>query len=295
MMKKKSGYYSPRMDEIPDLPVISILIPLYREPLAIIRTLSAYLLEQTYDHEKIEIIFITEPDDPETNRYVGEVISIMEGKFAAVKCLVTDGKEKMKPYALNWGLARCSGEIIGLYDAECEPDSDQVEKAVSTIYEMCYDLAQTKIEVVSQNTLGEFFKLDIHTWTEIFLPFVSEKAQSFPLGTKGLFIKRECLDEIGGFPLHLTEDARMAISLSEKNKKFGLVDSVTREQSARTWKTHFIQRRRWFAGYLSCLWALMKSDMPVKRKFWLSIPYISPVVCVLTLFGIFFLLVYFFT
>lgn len=295
IMKKKNGYYSPRMDGSFEQSVISILIPLYREPPRVIRNLFSCLVNQTYDHSKIEIVLITEPDDMETNRYLKEITDSMQDGFLSVKCLVTDGMEKMKPYALNWGLSRCSGEIIGLYDAECEPESDQVAKAISAMYEMDYDLAQTKIEVVSQNMLGEFFKLDIFTWTEIFLPFVNEKARSFPLGTKGLFIRRDCLEEIGGFPLHLTEDAMMTIPLSVRNKKFGLVDSVTKEQSVRTWGTHFKQRRRWFRGYLSCLWELMRAKMPLKRKFWLSIPYISPIVCVLTLFGLFFVALYFST
>lgn len=295
VLRNKDGYYTPRMDTPFNSPLVTVLIPLYEEPFEIIRNLVSCLENQTYDHRKMEIIFITEPDDDETGRHVDKIISNTKNGFASIQHLVTDGRMKMKPYALNWGLARCSGEIIGLYDAECEPENGQIAKAVSAIYEMNYDLAQTKIEVVSSNTLGELYKLDIYTWTEIFLPFVNKKAHSFPLGTKGLFIKRKCLDEIGGFPLHLTEDARMTIPLSEKNMKFGLVDSVTKEQSVKTITTHFKQRRRWFRGYLSCLWELVKSEMPVKRKFWLSIPYISPIVCTLTMFGLIFILLYFIT
>ena len=297
VLEKKEGYYSPGMTarNSNSFPLVTILIPLYREPRTYIQNLSSCLLDQTYDHRKMEIIFITEPDDSETNRYVEEIVSDMKGKFSAVRVLVTDGLKKMKPYALNYAKGNCSGNIIGIYDAECEPERGQVRKAVTAILEMDYDLVQTKIEVVSNNTLGEFFKLDIYSWTENLLPVINEKARSFPLGTKGLFIRRECLDEIGWFPLHLTEDAMMAILLAERNKKFGLVDSVTKEISTKYWGTHFRQRRRWFRGYLSCLFSLRTANIPVKRKLWLSIPYISPVLCTATLFGFFFMFLYFCT
>ncbi len=65
------------------------------------------------------------------------------------------------------------------------------------------------------------------------------------------------------------------------------------KKSARTWRVHFRQRRRWFRGYLSCLWELMKADLPLKRKFWLSIPYVSPILCSLSLLGFIFLFMYF--
>ena len=296
IMKKKDGYYSPGSTGNPDsYPLVTILIPLYREPYRFIHSLSSCLLAQTYDHKKMELIFITEPDDDETNRYVEKIVRNIKTEFASVRLLVTDGREKMKPYALNHGMNYCNGEIIGIYDAECKPEKQQIEKAICAIFEQDYDLVQTKIEVVSENVLGEFCKLDIYSWTENLLPLINEKARSFPLGTKGLFIKKECLDEIGGFPLHLTEDAMMTILLASRNKKFGLVDSVTHETSTKAWSTHFRQRRRWFRGYLSCLFSLIKAEIPVKRKLWLSIPYISPLLCTATLFGFFFLFLYFIT
>jgi len=290
---KKEGYYSPRMDKPLNLPLVTVLIPLYQEPYEIIKTLFSCLVNQTYDHGKMELIFITEPDDDETRRYVDTLISDMKDGFAAVNHLVTDGMMKMKPYALNWGLDRCSGDIIGIYDAECEPEPGQVMKAVYAIFEQDYDLVQAKIEVESENTLGELYKLDIYMWQELYLQVINEKANSFPIASKGLFIKKECLKDIGGFPLHLTEDAMMSILLAPRNKKFGLLESVTKEKSAKTWRVHFKQRRRWFRGYLSCLWELMKVDMPLKRKFWLSIPYISPILCSLSLLGFIFLFMYF--
>lgn len=295
ILKRKEGYYSPDLTKRNHSPVVTILIPLYLEPDMFVHNLSSCLLGQTYDHKKMELIFITEPDDEETNRSVEKIISTIKNEFAVVKCLVTDGKVKMKPYALNWAMGHCSGEIIGIYDAECKPEKQQVEKAVCAMLEQNYDLVQTKIEVESENILGEFCKLDIHSWTENLLPLINENARAFPLGTKGLFIKRECLAEIGGFPLQLTEDAMMTILLAEKNKKFGLVDSVTKEISTKAWGTHFRQRRRWFRGYLTCLFALIKAGIPIKRKFWLSIPYVSPFLCTATLFGFLFMFLYFIT
>lgn len=290
---KKDGYYSPRMDKPLNLPLVTVLIPLYKEPYEIIKNLFSCLMNQTYDHAKMELIIVTEPDDEKTNIHVEKIVSNTKDGFAAVKHLVTDGMMKMKPYALNWGLDRSSGNIIGIYDAECEPEPEQVMKAVYAIFEQDYDLVQAKIEVESENILGELYKLDIYMWQELYLPVINEKANCFPMASKGLFIKKEILKDIGGFPLHLTEDAMMSILLAPKNRKFGLLESVTKEKSTRTWRVHFKQRRRWFRGYLSCLWELMKVDMPLKKKFWLSIPYVSPILCSLSLLGFIFLFMYF--
>jgi len=277
------------------LPLVSVLIPLYQEPYRIIHSLASRLLDQTYPHHRLEIVFVTEPDDASTNRYAGWVVEEIRGKFADVKHIVTDGGKKMKPYALNYALPQCSGDIVGVYDAECEPEPSQIERAVSAIFEQGYDLVQARTEVVSQNLLGELYKLDVYMWHEVFLPVINQKANSFPLGTKNLFIKKDCLEEIDGFPLHLTEDAMMSILLASRRKKFGLLDSSSREISAKTLRTHFKQRRRWFRGYLSCLWELLKINIPLKSKFWLAVPYISPILCSMTFIGFLSLILYFLT
>src|SRR6185295_7480969 len=127
--------------------------------------------------------------------------------------------------------------------------------------------------------------IDTAFWFRKYLPFVLGLAKGMPLSGEGLFVRRSVLNEVGGFPEVLTEDAYLGIMLTERNKRFGLVSSVITEKAPRNVRAHFVQRLRWNRGYLTCLLRLVRSGLPLKRKCALSLPFLTPLSCSLAFLG----------
>ncbi len=264
------------------LPKISVLIPLYREPNSVISSLTQSLIRQTYPRQKLEIIFVVEPDDPETVGYAKQSSLMLQGNGIVSKVVITDGKVKSKPYALNSGLRHADGTILAFYDAEDEPESSQVEDAVNLLYEKGYDIVQAKFDQRAGTLVSNLFMLDNLIWIRKYLPTINSISRCFPLSTKSLFIRREALEEIGGWPLVLTEDAYSTILLAEKGKKFGLLESNTHEIPPRSWSVHFRQRMRWSRGYTQSLARMLSAKLTTRQKFGLFLAYMSPVLCALS-------------
>src|SRR5205814_3178920 len=124
-----------------------------------------------------------------------------------------------------------------------------------------------------RSILSEFLFIDTAFWFRKYIPFVLKLAGGMPLSGEGLFVSTSVLNEVGGFPEVLTEDAYLGIVLTEKGKRFGLVSSVITEKAPRNVRAHFVQRLRWNRGYLTCLLRLMRADLPLKRKCALALPF----------------------
>src|SRR6185295_5944124 len=127
--------------------------------------------------------------------------------------------------------------------------------------------------------------IDTAFWFRKYLPFVLGLAKGMPLSGEGLFVRRSVLNEVGGFPEVLTEDAYLGIMLTERNKRFGLLSSVITEKAPRNVRAHFVQRLRWNRGYLTCLARLWRSPLSLKRKLAMSLPFVTPLSCSLAFLG----------
>jgi cellulose synthase/poly-beta-1,6-N-acetylglucosamine synthase-like glycosyltransferase len=253
----------------PHVPMVSILLPLYREAAdAVARTVRGLEL-QTYPKEWMELIYIVEPDDSVTRLPASSILR--------TKTVISDGAKKLKGHALNQGLRHASGAIVFVYDADDEIEPSQVLDAVSLMESRGYDVLQPKVvRKPSRSVVSMFLALDSFMWYGLVLPVLRRLGRYFPLSGEGLVIRRTALERVGGFPEVLTEDAYLAILLAEQGLKFGLLDSTVTEAPPRGWRTHYRQRLRWFRGYLTCLRRTLRADIPLRSKFILTIPFLAP-------------------
>jgi len=262
-------------------PMVSALVPIFKERSESILATAKCLSAQTW--WRLEVLFIIEPEEAdlllETRRHLEEAIMLLRSRAIRAKVIVTDGKLKLKPHALNCGLKEAKGEIICVYDADDSFPEEQVEDAVSLMLEKGYDVVQPKVFRSSKTLVGRYISLDTFVWQRKFLPAARSWAGIFPLSGEGLYIKRKVLEEVGGFPEVLTEDAYLSILLAEKKKKFGLLDSEVYEVAPRSWRSHFRQRVRWFRGYLTCLGRTVRAKIPLSTKLILFIPFLAPITC----------------
>lgn len=113
---------------LPDraLPRYTVLVPVFREA-EVAGQLISGLAALDYPRDKLEILFITEERDALTQAALG--LCDLADNMRVV--IVPDGRPRTKPRALNYALAEAIGDFVVVFDAEDEPDCDQLRCAVA--------------------------------------------------------------------------------------------------------------------------------------------------------------------
>ena len=80
-----------------------------------------------YPQSRLEVLLLIESDDDETQRAAAAYR--LPSHIRPV--LMPPGQPRTKPRALNIALQQARGEFIVVYDAEDQPEPDQLRKAVA--------------------------------------------------------------------------------------------------------------------------------------------------------------------
>ncbi len=142
-----------------DLPVYSMLVPLYREP-AIIPQLLTTLLRLGYPPDRLDIKILIEEDDLATRTalsgiHLPEHIDVL---------VAPDGLPRTTPRALNIGLIEARGALLTIYGAEDRPDPGQLRLAASLFRALPASIAclqgRLVIDNVDDSPLTRMFALE---------------------------------------------------------------------------------------------------------------------------------------
>lgn len=232
------------------LPVFTILMPMYREA-AIVHTLVESIAKLDYPRHKLDVKLLLEEDDEETPAALAEMDLLPH--FHVV--MVPDALPKTKPKACNYGLLLARGEITVIYDAEDEPDPDQLKKVVVAFAKGDPSMVcvQCKLNYYNrtQNLLTRWFTTEYSQWFDIFLPGLDSQDVPIPLGgTSNHFMTAELVSLGAWDPYNVTEDADLGIRLSKNHWRTGVVDSTTYEEANPDLHNWIRQRSRWIKGYM---------------------------------------------
>ncbi len=248
-----------------ELPKVSIMVPLHREP-DVAKVLVKRQGKLTYPKPLLEILLVVEEHDEIT------ISAIKAANFPPwmTAVIVPEGHPKTKPRALNHAFKFCSGDIIGIYDAEDAPDPDQIEKVAAKFARAPQDVAclQGILQFYNptQNWLVHCFAMDYAAWFRVILPGLSKLGMPVPLGGTTLFLKRDAIEKMHGWDAHnVTEDADLGMRLCRAGYRTELIDSVTGEEAnCYGWKW-VRQRSRWIKGYMVTYWAHMRHPVRLWR------------------------------
>ncbi|RMD80889.1 MAG: glycosyltransferase [Lentisphaerae bacterium] len=237
---------------IPDaeLPVYTILLPLYREE-AVADKIVGAIRSFEYPLEKLDIKLLLEEDDTQTRNVIGQ-LNLPE-QFDII--IVPDGQPKTKPKACNYGLRRAKGEFCVIYDAEDRPDPLQLRKVVAAFRQAPENLAciQAKLNYfnATQNQLTRWFTVEYSTTFDLFLPGLQIMGVPIPLGGTSNHFRTEVLQKLGGWdPFNVTEDCDLGIKIYKAGYLTRMIDSTTYEEAnSRLWNW-IRQRSRWTKGFL---------------------------------------------
>lgn len=238
-----------RLDDA-DLPIYSILVPVYKEPEVVPRLLKA-LARMDYPREKLDVLLLMEEDDVETIRSAKAARPPSFFRFIIVpECL-----PRTKPKACNYGLHFCRGEYVTIYDAEDIPEPDQLKKAVAAFRQgderlLCVQAALNYFNS-DENYLTRMFTLEYTYWFDDLLPGLDRFQLPIPLGGTSNHFRLETLRQLGAWdPFNVTEDADLGIRATANGYRVGVIRSTTYEEANKAFKNWIRQRSRWIKGYM---------------------------------------------
>lgn len=233
-----------------DLPVYTILVPVYKEANVLPGLLEA-LGSLDYPSTKLDIKVLMEKDDEETLRAFYEINP--PSQFEAI--VVPYGLPKTKPKACNYGLIHARGEYIVIFDAEDIPEPDQLKRVLVAFIKSPQEVVciQSKLNYYNrnQNLLTRWFTVEYSMWFDLFLPGLDAARAPIPLGGTSNHFKRDALIDAGAWdPHNVTEDADLGIRMFKRGYRTAIVDSTTYEEANSQMYNWLRQRSRWIKGYI---------------------------------------------
>jgi len=233
-----------------ELPVYTVLVPLYREA-NVIPGIASALRGLDYPPEKLDVKILLEEDDAETTAACRRTRLPAPCELV----VVPRGSPRTKPRACNYGLERARGRYLVIYDAEDRPERDQLRKSVAAFARAAANVAclQAKLNYYNadQNHLTRFFAVEYACWFDLFLPGLNALEVPMPLGGTSNHFRTEVLRELGGWdPFNVTEDCDLGIRLARRGFRTLVLDSTTWEEAPSHLWNWVRQRSRWVKGYL---------------------------------------------
>ena len=226
------------------------------------------------EHQDFEVIVVVGDDDHGTDR-VARRATAGDPRFSVV---VDAGRNKNKPRALNAALPYCSGDVIGVFDAE-----DLVAPGLLLAVDRAFqrtgaDIVQGAVALMNFQTSWYSVRnaLEYYFWFKSRLHFHARMGY-IPLGGNTVFVKRRWLILSGGWDGDcLAEDCELGARLSARGARTVVAYSpelVTREETPPSIGALLRQRTRWNQGFLQVL----------RKPEWRRLPFASRVLALYTL------------
>jgi glycosyltransferase XagB len=237
---------------LPDaqLPVYTVLVPLYREA-RLINGLIAALARLDYPAHKLDIKIIVESDDGETIAALRR--RVLPTGFEVV--VVPDSPPKTKPKALCFALALARGELVTVYDAEDVPAPDQLRRAAERFAKEPPATACLQASLAWYNWRENWFTrqiaIEYASLFDVLLPALDRLGLPFPLGGTSNHFRIDALREVGAWDAYnVTEDADLGLRLARFGYRCRTLASTTLEEAPVFFGPWLRQRTRWLKGWV---------------------------------------------
>ena len=263
--KKPTPNLKHRMSD-EELPVYSVLVPVFRETRVLGQLLSA-LTQLDYPIDKLDIKLILEENDTAMHRAVA-ALGLPE-HFDLI--IVPIGSPQTKPRALNYALQFARGELLTIYDAEDMPEPDQLKKAAATFASGPDRLACLQAELTfynaNENWLTRQFAIEYSVLFGVVLPCLARHQLPVPLGGTSNHFRTHILRSVGAWdPFNVTEDADLGLRLARQNYQIQMLDSKTYEEANVQLGNWVHQRARWFKGFLQTWLVYMRDPRSLRKQ-----------------------------
>jgi len=169
------------------------------------------------------------------------------------------GRPLTKPRALNCALGHATGDLLTVYDAEDDPDPQQLREAAARFaVDRTGRLAclQAPLRIRPRTTgaatfLERQFAAEYAALFETTLPGMCRLGLPFPLGGTSNHFRTDVLRAVGGCDAwNVTEDADLGFRLWRRGWRLGVIRRPTWETPPGAFEHWLPQRTRWLKGYM---------------------------------------------
>jgi cellulose synthase/poly-beta-1,6-N-acetylglucosamine synthase-like glycosyltransferase len=243
---------APASKIVPDseLPVYSVMVPLYREAKIIEQTITA-LKALDYPSAKLDIKLIVEAED----KTLAKALEDMRLPSYIEAIMVPKLDPQTKHGALSYALPFARGELLAVYDADNIPAADQLRRIAGA-----FALAPKTVACL-QSQLGYYNRnenwLARHGAIEYAFQFMLLFPRLAQFGAPLLFAgasshyRTATLRHVGGFdPYNVARDSGVSLRLARFGFRTTLFASPTREEATTRLRDWMAQRIRWTKGAL---------------------------------------------
>lgn len=239
----------------------SVIVPCRQESETVMAETVRRLLAQ--DHPDFEIIISLGHDDLETISAAERIASASNH----VRLSINYDPIKNKPRQLNSALLDCRKEVVGIIDAE-SLTAPGLLRRIDMAFQGNFisdgsirdQIAVVQGAVHLVNLRSKWFSLrnclEYRIWFRSRLHGHAD-AGFIPLGGNTVFIRRQLLEEVGGWDGDcLAEDCEIGVRLSVLRKKIVCLyapELITREETPDTVGAFVKQRTRWSLGFMQVM------------------------------------------
>ncbi|GAB2826111.1 glycosyltransferase [Alpinimonas psychrophila] len=267
----ESGEPTPNLVPEPDLPVYTILVPVFHEANVVTKVIH-HIGQLDWPTAKLQVLLIMEEDDVSTiqackDARPPEYVDLL---------IVPAGSPMTKPRACNFALMFAQGDFLVIFDAEDRPDPNQLRVAYAAFLaaDEATALDPTTKPLVCvqaslnyfnsrQNVLTRMFTLEYSTWFDGMLPGMEALSLPIPLGGTSNHFRTPLLRQLGGWdPYNVTEDADLGMRAAVAKFRITTINSTTWEEACSEVPAWIRQRTRWIKGYM--VTALVDARFPVR-------------------------------
>jgi glycosyltransferase XagB len=237
-----------------DLPVYSVLVPLFRE-VAVLPGLIRALSRLDYPAAKLDCILVLEAGDAATRAAVS---AMWLPPFMRV-VVVPPGGPQTKPKALNYALPIARGSYLVVFDAEDVPAPSQLRQALAVFRahaqqggpQLACVQARLNIDNANDSWLTRQFALEYSALFDGLLPALALMGLPVPLGGTSNHFPRAALEQLGAWdPYNVTEDADVGLRIARAGMNVAMVRSTTWEEAPLRFRPWLYQRTRWMKGWM---------------------------------------------
>ncbi|GGA10359.1 glycosyl transferase [Amylibacter cionae] len=266
MMSKKPALPPPTIPRRHKLPKVSILLPLLREE-DIVDRLIERMSALVYPKQLLEICLVYEENDSATKNH----LAARRLPYWMRKIEVPADTLQTKPRAMNYALDFCSGDVIGIYDAEDAPEPDQLHKVVRIFDQADESVACVQCQLdfynSATNWISKCFTIEYAILFRVMLPGLQRWNLPVPLGGTSVFFRRDILEKLGRWDAHnVTEDADLGIRLYRAGYRCLWSDATTYEEANFRVLPWVRQRSRWLKGFLQTWITHMRHPLALLRQ-----------------------------
>ncbi len=235
-------------------PFVTVQLPVYNE-LYVCERLIDSIVKLNYPKEFLEIQVLDDSTD-ETTQILEKKIREYQNKGYDIQLIRRASREGFKAGALQYGMDRCKGEFIAIFDADFIPEPDFLQNTLPYFLNDKVGVIQSRWGHINEDysllTQLQAFGLDAHFFIEQTGRSSGQHFINFN-GTGGIWRKKTIYDAGGWSPDTLTEDLDLSYRAQLKGWQFiYLKDLVSPAELPVSMPAIKSQQYRWMKGGAEC-------------------------------------------